>query len=332
MQYGAVFVQGGTKILAVALDGTLTFLAPDTGAVIDQIRGHGRPIINVAATGDDSFITAGSDGRVISWSINSADGKITPKDGLAEHKVETFNTFSATANGGLAFGGGKCYAVDAPLKNIVKDPVASADANIPATVSATLGKDLIIAASRQQLVVLAAASGDKKAVQDLKVLNFGDCTAVAGSADGTQIAVAGNQTIVIFSYSEGTLTKKAEFKGGDNSPHRATVSALAFSPSGNLLASGDGSRMIGVFDLSKGESLYDDMIFHNGRVNSLAFYDEQSLYSGGGEGWVIYWDLANKNNRKIAKEAHQGGTTSLAKVGNYIVSTGFGGNILTWKP
>lgn len=335
MQYGARFVRGGSRVLACSLDGTLTYLSPDTGAVVSQLRGHGRPILAVGELSTDKFFTAGTDGRVINWTIDNGNGAIRPGDALGEHKVETFNCFAGTPGGALAFGGGKAYSVEPTLKSAIA-PVAGADANFPAITCTHLGKDLIVACSRQQLVVVTNNDkGETKASFDLKSLGFGDCTAVAASESGNVIAVAGGQTVVVLSFDgSSTISKKREFKGGDNSPHRSTIASLAFSPSGNLLASGDGSRMIAVFDLAKNASLYDDMIFHNGRVNCLAFFDEQTLYSGGGDSWVICWNLDAKDadRNKIAKDAHFGGVTALAKVGSYMVSTGFTGNVLTWKP
>ena len=328
MQYGACYVEGGAKVLACGLDGTLSYLAAATGAVVAQARGHARPVILVAEGSADgaAMLTAGSDGRVLAWAVDPATGAIRSSGALPEHKVETVNCVAATAGGAalLAFGGGKTFVAPG-----VAGPLTARGLEHAAIACARLGADHVVTVTRGALTVLSAA-GEKKAEQELKSLGFGDITTVAASAAGNAIAVAGGTSIAVFAFDGAAFVKKAEYKGAA-SPHRAAVTRLAFSPSGALLASGDTSRTVAVWDIAQGVSLYDDLCFHNGAINALAFFDDGTLASGAVDGNVIIWNLADKT-RKVATDVHPGGVTALAKVGAFVVSAGFSGNVLVWKP
>lgn len=331
MQYGAVYVHGGMRVLAVSLDGTISFLAADTGAVSSQLRGHGRPILSIdEVEGGKGFLTADTAGRVVSWGLDGNSGHIISGGALPDHKVETFNTFIATDAGCLAFGGGKMYKADAKLQSALDKGADSAPVVFTARLTGGDGRTVLVA-SKQVLLALDTATGAQKATLDIKSLGFGDAACIAGDAATAQVAIAGNLTIVLLKFDGSKFEKVVELKG-DASPHRAGVTALAFSPSGKLLASGDSSRTIGVWDIEKRKSLFDDLVYHAGHLNALAFFDDSTLASGAGDGNVIIWNLAEKTRKSATNEPHPGGVQVVSKVGNFIVSGGFGGNVMVWRP
>jgi WD40 repeat protein len=69
------------------------------------------------------------------------------------------------------------------------------------------------------------------------------------------------------------------------------ITALAFSPDGNLLVSGAEDNTIIVWDVQNG-SLLKVLQGHTGAINSLAFSsDGKQLYSNALDGTVVIWNL-----------------------------------------
>ena len=73
--------------------------------------------------------------------------------------------------------------------------------------------------------------------------------------------------------------------------HTKTITALAFSPDGTLLASGAEDNTIIVWDVKNGSQI-KVLQGHTGAINSLAFsIDGNLLYSNASDGTVIIWSL-----------------------------------------
>ncbi len=72
--------------------------------------------------------------------------------------------------------------------------------------------------------------------------------------------------------------------------HQNTVSALAFSPDGKLLASGDHQSNILITELATQKILHK-LVGHQGNINALAFHGSQ-LLSAADDGKVMQWDPA----------------------------------------
>ncbi|HEX4614021.1 MAG TPA: c-type cytochrome domain-containing protein [Urbifossiella sp.] len=87
-------------------------------------------------------------------------------------------------------------------------------------------------------------------------------TAVAVSADGKSALVAAGRTVVLWDLVTGAELKS--FPG-----HRATVTAVAFDPAGQGIATGDDSGKVRVWDVSSGACLAE-LAAHDGPVRSIA--------------------------------------------------------------
>ncbi len=73
------------------------------------------------------------------------------------------------------------------------------------------------------------------------------------------------------------------------------IHSLAFSPSGDTLASGSGDQTIKLWDVGN-QSLIATLTGHTGHVFSVAFSPDGTLASGSRDGTVKLWDAASQTN------------------------------------
>ncbi len=110
------------------------------------------------------------------------------------------------------------------------------------------------------------------------------------SADGTRLALVGRDRGVHV-YDAHTGEHPPGFPAGGLEGHEARTSAVAFSPSGRFLASGDDNGMILLWDALTGE-LQHRLPDHRGMITSLAWNPgSDHLASASNDGTVRIWNL-----------------------------------------
>jgi WD40 repeat protein len=83
--------------------------------------------------------------------------------------------------------------------------------------------------------------------------------------------------------------------------HRGGVTAIAFGPRGNVIATGAGNGVVRLWDAKTGE-LIAKMNDHAGEsITGLAFSPDGGLLAGSGKGAVVLWDLALKDGAGAPK-------------------------------
>ena len=122
------------------------------------------------------------------------------------------------------------------------------------------------------------------------------------SADHHLIALGGPNRIVKI-FTDGKLSHRIK-------KHTDWVTALAFTPDGKLLISGDRQGGLSVWETATGTELFT-LPPHKGGVTALSAPTPQVCASASEDGMVNLWDL---REGKLIKnwEAHKGGTLSLA--------------------
>jgi len=124
---------------------------------------------------------------------------------------------------------------------------------------------------------------------------FGESMSLAVSPDNSTFAAAVPDINAVILYDISPVDNFQELSGEvvhELSGHAEQVLSLAFSPSGDSLASGSADDNILIWDVASGQ-IRRRLFGHTGDVTSLAFSPDGSwLVSGSVDGTVILWDVA----------------------------------------
>ena len=115
------------------------------------------------------------------------------------------------------------------------------------------------------------------------------------SPDGTRLAVS--SPIGIWLYDTTTLQEVGLLTG-----HTETVSTIAYSPDGSMLASGSWDDTIRLWDTATGETI-KTLIGHEEGILSIAFSpDGKTVVSGSYDDTVRLWDVDTGENTQTLTE------------------------------
>ncbi len=298
--YDMVLSPNSSIIAAGVDDGTVRLWDTRFGWAESTLSGHRGPVTGVAFTPDSStLISAGHDGKVLLWDV--ANGQI-------RQELDA---------GGMA----------------LNDMSLAADGSVLATV----GEDGVVR-------VFEVASGQM--IQSIGP-NANTRLAVAVSADGTLVASDDGPSIRIWdahtgdpirtlqSYcEEEQLATREECDVADEDwmGHEKEVTALAFSPDGEILASGSADTTIVFWEVETGKVEWPS-IGHWSAVNKLVFHpDGDAMLSGGADNKIRTWRLPGGKSTAYY-EGHLSGVSSVAYGWDpeTILSAGQDGTVRVWE-
>jgi len=160
-----------------------------------------------------------------------------------------------------------------------------------------------------------------------KVLKYKP-SAVAISADGTKVAVGGdNKEIELFTVSGSNLTEAGKFEKGHNQP----INFIAFSGDGKHLASAD--KLVLLWTVADKKLVTDKLAYHTAKVNGMQFSpSNRYLASVSLDTALIVWDLNEIPKRCHIKAAHHGSANDVAWIDDKTVATvGADSSLKTWN-
>lgn len=103
--------------------------------------------------------------------------------------------------------------------------------------------------------------------------------------------------------------------------HKVEICALAFTTSGDMLASGDASGKIFVWG-ADGAIKIDAWTFHTARISSLSWFpDGKKLISGSLDQNIFVWNSEDPGKRLKITEVHRGGVTAVVGSGDGTISS-----------
>ncbi|CAE6449736.1 unnamed protein product [Rhizoctonia solani] len=286
----------GDNLVSLSLNGTLN--------IFDK-RDGSKPTRTLYARSND--------GRVISFT--TAEGA-RPISGEA-HKSQVV---------ALAYSGDQVYstAFDDSIRSI-----NIAENKFSATSNPTNGQPKDIAASGPTIYV-ATVNGvqvleNEKEKYKLPVNNPVTAIAVHGK---TVAAGSEDKSTTLYEWDGNGLKEL-----GKLTSNKGTITAIAFSPNGSLVAAADSAGKIFVYDVAKKEAIISSWVFHSARVYSLAWTaDGKYCASGSLDTHIYIYSIDSPNKNISVKNAHANGVTGVAWVGEgLLASSGADGCVRTWK-
>lgn len=158
---------------------------------------------------------------------------------------------------------------------------------------------------------------------------------VLALANDDELAVGGSDSKThILNIADLSFTEKASIET------RSAVSALAYHPTGTLLAIGDSGRQVEVHARESGGSVWEAKIqgkwvFHTSKITALAWSPNGNyLASGSLDENIFIWNYTNPFKKLQLSFTHIGGVTGLDFVGGSdekLVSVGNDQTVVTWK-
>lgn len=302
-------------VLSLSLSGDLNYLDEASAKATKIVQGHAKSITALTPQFDaTTFWTGSSDGRVCQWTTGEAkeiDGE-QPKNkigGLA--KLEKHVAVASWDD--------KLRLVDAGAGTFVG--AASSTEGSPQGI-AQAGSYTVVATHKG----LSVFKGDQ---QLSHLATTFTPTAVAATKD--LVAVGGDDSaLYIYTISAEKLTKKETLSG-----QASQVSALTFSPSGEL-AAGFASGKIIVFNSSWQPDI-TRWTSHTARVTAIAWTkDGQFAASSSLDCSVRVWSVKKPGARVGSMSAHKESATGVAwseDDGSHekLISTGADGAVKVWK-
>lgn len=305
---------GNDKVVSLSNSGELYVIQ---GGKITTLHGACKSfgVDSLAVAEDGQTLVAGVvDGRVLSW---SPDGVCTPVSG-SRHTNAVVGLGSVGSKGLVSIG------IDDTVRCI-------ASGQFQGSAIATSGQPKSAASSPSGITVVAVPTGvdvigDGAPSKVHHAVSYTP-TAVAVSDDGKLFAVGSQESkVYLYSWDGSKASEMAKFEN-----NRSAISALAFDPKASLLAAGESSGKVLVYDIAAKALKLNQWVFHSGRINSIRFSpDGTHAVSGSLDTHVYVWSV-NKPMKNISvKNAHAGGVNGVVWLGNdQVASAGADGCIRT---
>ncbi|KAK6528090.1 WD40 repeat-like protein [Arthrobotrys megalospora] len=310
-------------IISISNSGDLNYLDERTDKPVKVVAGHQKSITGLGVEPSGKTIWTGSyEGRVCSWDLASGTAEV-PESQTHTNQVTDF-----------AASEGRMYSI------AMDDTLRTIDTSVKDFTGSIIGTDgqprgVTYAADKSTVFVVTLAEigvfKDGKKVASTPIKDYTP-TSISYSAPANVIAVgAENNNIYIYQLSDpdGSIpaSPSAILKSS-----RASISVVSFAPNSALLAAGDSSGKIVLYDASTGEVKTTRWAFHTGRVKSIAWNKAGThVVSGSLDTNVIIYSAGNYAKNVKALGAHKEGCNAVEWIDDStVVSAGADGCVKVW--
>ncbi|MFD9370565.1 WD40 repeat domain-containing protein [Streptomyces sp. NPDC060020] len=274
---------------------------------------NGTPLRRLAFAPDgDRLLVHSADRRVLTWDPETGDP-------LPE-------TLSLLADGpwGLEFpeegGPARLWSRDTAGPEPLRSPLSLVQ-HVAFTPD---GRRVVMTGGRGNWAISRTAAGGSEAIADPAPERL----AVSVSPDGRSLAVAEGQTVNVFDLATLVPVER------DLGSHAAEVRAMAFSPDGSVLATGDIGGGVRLWDLTARPPHSRQVLAHTGAVHDLAFSPDGRLLAGAAsDGTAQLWDAHTAESAVgLPLTGHSGAVRGVAfsPDGSLLATAGDDGTVRRW--
>ncbi|KAI8918899.1 WD40-repeat-containing domain protein, partial [Entophlyctis helioformis] len=296
----------GNTLISLSLSGDLNYLDPTSG---------GRPTRVIS--GHSKGITGSYDGRVCSWTDGKNGGTVVSGAGHTNQIISLVADQDKIVTA----------AMDDSMRSISTktkafEPQAVATGAVPKSL-ASRGATSIVVTIKDEVIV--STNGVKQSTIKTPYTP----SSVAISPDGKTAAIGGEDGLVhIYSIDGASLNETGKIEG-----NKGTITAMAYSPNGDLLAVADSQRTVMVYNTATGRMRLNQWVFHTAKVNSIAWSpDGLHAVSGSLDTNVEVWSVEKPMKHISIKGAHQDSVTGAVFLdNNTIASSGQDAQIKIWS-
>ena len=306
-------------LISLSFSGVFVVLEPDTSVQLrGMLRGPTMSVVDLAADGNQIIAAASIDGRVYLYGKQGADR--VPK----EHAWPSL----------LRIGCAQRAFVVAALDNTLRLMSSASNADDEIVSLAVSGhprhmhvcKNHVFVVTDKGIDVVTIGDQDDKACSgtSLQVL-VPQATCITSDATAALVAIGSEDARVrLFRYEKASFHFLGELASG-----RSSITALAFSPDASLLAVGESSGKILVYDIEAQALKLSQWVFHSARIHSLHWsHDGAHVVSASLDTHIYVWSVAQPMQKAVFKNAHAGGTNAALWIDERtIVSAGADGAV-----
>lgn len=329
MQVGCAHVTSSSSNVSVSLRGNINITPVGDSAPAKVLRGHSKQVVGLAVVGSKAY-SGDYSGLLVSWDIGvgSADLAFNGKGPSASVCAVAAND-QVVANVGQD---GKVFVTSTSSLTFQK-PVTvkggGVDIAVPTNSSTSISAIMI----NESRVAALSPAGDAICAQ-LDLARGETGTSIAVSADASMIAIgvsvsggSGELRFLKFSGGASSIAYDGEAIRMPSPPNR-----LAFSPDGSIVAVGEASRRVKMYDVSKRASVTGGGTVHTARVDAITFDGSGSrVASGGMDGSIAIWPVNSEDDPVRLLSAHRSGVTGIGFAdAATIVSSGGDSCLRSW--
>ncbi len=328
MQVGCALLPKSGRVASIALRGDITFRDATSDKPDAVFRGHSKQIVGLSVVGGKAY-TADYSGIMVAWDIGVGPSRATfSGKGPATSVCALDANKSIIANVGQD---GKVFVTPTSTLEYAK-PLSvkggGADVAVPQGANAPIAAAVL----NESRVALATPDGsDILTTFDFAHGEKGYCIAVTADASlfavGVEVAGGGGE-LRFLKLTSDTLAQDGDAIRMPSPPNR-----LAFSPDGSVLALGEKSRRVKMYDVASRTSVPGGGTAHTARVDAVAFAaDGKRVATGGMDGSIAVWTVDSDDEPLRMQAAHRNGVTGLAYVDEHtILSSGGDCCLRSWK-
>ncbi|KAG5729088.1 hypothetical protein E4T56_gene3126 [Termitomyces sp. T112] len=292
---------GERDIVSLSLSGSLNiFDARNGGGPSRILNAPQKAVTSLAPISCTTFLGGTANGRVISYSSDKGESNLVA--GMSHSNFVS----------GLALNpkDGHVYSVgyDDRIREIEID-VHTAGASFTSSSTSMASQPKSVAVAGDGTVFIVEINSVEAFQSNQRVLEHKPrfVTSALAAYEGVVALGGEDQKVRLNSWDGKTLTETAVLEG-----NKDVVSALAFSPDGKLLASGDSSGKIILFDVKEQKLTTSRWSFHTARINSLAWTaDSRHCASASLDTHVYIWSVSKPMKNIGIRNAAPGGANAV---------------------